>query len=60
MTVTYLWLQWVLMDPMGPNITGSPLVKTSSPDAIGSLSELSAEDSLVKPMDYKPMDFMDE
>jgi hypothetical protein len=57
-TVTYLWLQWVLMDPMGPNITWRPLVKTSPPDA--SLSALSAKESLVETKDYKPMHLMDE
>ncbi len=60
MTETYQWIQCLLMGLMGPNITGRPLVKTSSPDAIASLSALSAEESLVETKDYKPMHLMDE
>ncbi len=47
------------MGLMGPNAIGWPLVKTSSPDAIASLSALSAEESLAEPIDYKSMDTID-
>ncbi len=57
LTYGYNAYWWILWDPIS---LADHWYKTSSPDAIGSLSALSAKESLVETKDYKPMHLMDE